>query len=43
MVKFTKHPFFYGVYANPEFTAKPLKPDPLYWLWLLESKKHHGI
>lgn len=43
MVKFNQHPFFYGVYANPEFTAKPLKPDPLYWLWLLESKKHHGI
>lgn len=30
MVKFNQHPFFYGVYANPEFTAKPLKPDPLY-------------
>lgn len=43
MVKFINHPFFYGVYSNPEFTAKPLKPDPLYLLWLTESKKYHGV
>ena len=29
-VRVKNHPFFVATYSNPEFTAKPLKPNPLY-------------
>lgn len=43
ILKVANHPFMYATYSNPEFNNKPLKPDPLYLLWLTESKKHHGV
>ena len=37
-VKLKNHPYFVATYANPEFTAKPMKPNPLYMSWLKSIK-----
>lgn len=38
-IQVDRHPFFIATYANPEFTAKPMKPNPLYTMWLLAARK----
>lgn len=43
LLKLKNHPYFYATYSNPEFTSKPMKPDPIYLAWLEQSKKNYGI
>lgn len=40
LLKIKNHKFFYATYSNPEFTSKPMKPDPIYLAWLTESSKN---
>ena len=34
------HPFFFGVQFHPEYTSKPLDPDPLYTEFIKEALKY---
>ena len=40
LLKVKNHKFFYATYSNPEFTSKPMKPDPIYLAWLTEGSKN---
>ncbi|TAK96434.1 CTP synthase [Patescibacteria group bacterium] len=36
----SKHPFFLGTQAHPEFTSAPLSPNPLFLKFMEAAKKH---
>lgn len=40
MLKIKNHNFLYATYSNPEYTSKPMKPDPIYLAWLNKGKQN---
>ena len=34
------HPFFMGTQAHPEFTSRPLRPDPMFCAFAHASLNH---
>lgn len=42
ILELSNHPFFVGVQFHPEFTSRPLSPQPLFKAFVDAAVKHHG-